>query len=74
VPDYACQHNVTIGAAARFMDLAQRTGYVRGVRTKNWANTQLYCEQLEKGKRAIESGKNCHPCAGPAKLPPSVCA
>jgi len=34
------------------------TGYVRGVRTKNWANTQLYCEQLEKGKRAIESRKN----------------
>jgi oxygen-independent coproporphyrinogen III oxidase len=31
------------------------TGYVRGVRTKNWSNTQLYCEQLEKGKRAIES-------------------
>jgi coproporphyrinogen III oxidase-like Fe-S oxidoreductase len=28
---------------------------VRGVRTKNWSNTQLYCEQLEKGRRAIES-------------------
>ena len=37
------------------------TGYVRGVRTKNWANTQLYCEQLEKGKRAIESSEELSP-------------
>ena len=39
------------------------TGYVRGVRTKNWANTQLYCEQLEKGKRAIESREELEPLA-----------
>jgi oxygen-independent coproporphyrinogen-3 oxidase len=37
------------------------TGYVRGVRTKNWSNTQLYCEQLEKGKRAIESSEELPP-------------
>ena len=37
------------------------TGYVRGVRTKNWSNTQLYCEQLEKGKRAIESSEELTP-------------
>jgi oxygen-independent coproporphyrinogen-3 oxidase len=29
-------------------------GYVGGVRTKNWANTQLYCDQLSAGKRAVE--------------------
>ena len=40
---------------------AQRDGYVRGVRTKNWSNTQLYCEQLEKGKRAIESSEELPP-------------
>jgi coproporphyrinogen III oxidase-like Fe-S oxidoreductase len=34
---------------------------VRGARTKNWANTQLYCEQLEKGKRAIESSEELSP-------------
>ena len=34
---------------------------MRGVRTKNWANTQLYCEQLEKGKRAIESSEELPP-------------
>src|SRR5204863_7874535 len=39
------------------------TGYVRGVRTKNWANTQLYCDQLEKGSRAIESREELSPLA-----------
>jgi coproporphyrinogen III oxidase-like Fe-S oxidoreductase len=34
---------------------------VRAVRTKNWANTQLYCEQLEKGRRAIESSEELSP-------------
>jgi coproporphyrinogen III oxidase-like Fe-S oxidoreductase len=31
------------------------------VRTKNWSNTQLYCDQLEKGKRAIESSEELPP-------------
>jgi coproporphyrinogen III oxidase-like Fe-S oxidoreductase len=34
---------------------------VAGVRTRNWSNTQLYCEQLEKGKRAIESREELPP-------------
>jgi coproporphyrinogen III oxidase-like Fe-S oxidoreductase len=34
---------------------------VRGVRTKNWSNTQLYCDQLEKGNRAIESREELPP-------------
>jgi oxygen-independent coproporphyrinogen-3 oxidase len=37
------------------------TSYVHGVRTKNWPNTQLYCEQLEKGQRAIESREELPP-------------
>jgi oxygen-independent coproporphyrinogen-3 oxidase len=37
------------------------TSYVRGVRTKNWPNTRLYCEQLETGKRAIESREELPP-------------
>jgi oxygen-independent coproporphyrinogen-3 oxidase len=36
-------------------------GYVRGVRTKNWSNTRLYCEQLEQGKRAVESREELPP-------------
>jgi coproporphyrinogen III oxidase-like Fe-S oxidoreductase len=37
------------------------TGYVRGVRTKNWSNTPLYCEQLELGRRAFESREELSP-------------
>jgi len=31
------------------------------VRTKNWSNTRLYCEQLERGQRAIESREELSP-------------
>lgn len=56
IPGLACRHNVNYWRGGDFYGLGpSATGYVRGVRTKNWANTQLYCEQLEKGKRAIES-------------------
>jgi len=56
LPALACKHNVNYWRGGSFYGLGpSATGYVRGVRTKNWANTQLYCEQLEKGKRAIES-------------------
>jgi coproporphyrinogen III oxidase-like Fe-S oxidoreductase len=34
---------------------------VRGQRTKNWSNTQIYCDQLEKGKRAVESSEELTP-------------
>jgi len=56
VPALACQHNVNYWRGGAFYGLGpSATSYVRGVRTKNWSNTQLYCEQLEKGRRAIES-------------------
>jgi len=54
IPDRACKHNVNYWRGGSFYGLGpSATGYVRGVRTKNWSNTQLYCEQLEKGRRAI---------------------
>jgi oxygen-independent coproporphyrinogen III oxidase len=60
--DFACRHNVNYWRGGSFYGLGpSATGYVRGVRTKNWANTQLYCEQLEKGKRAIESREELPP-------------
>lgn len=62
LPALACQHNVNYWRGGDFYGLGpSATGYVRGVRTKNWANTQLYCEQLEKGKRAIESREEFPP-------------
>jgi putative oxygen-independent coproporphyrinogen III oxidase len=61
-PDYASKHNVNYWRGGSFYGLGpSATGYVRGVRTKNWSNTQLYCEQLEKGKRAIESREELLP-------------
>ena len=62
IPSFACQHNVNYWRGGSFYGLGpSATSYVRGVRTKNWANTQLYCEQLEKGKRAIESREELPP-------------
>ena len=49
-PGYACRHNVNYWRGGSFYGLGpSATGYVRGVRTKNWSNTQLYCEQVEQG-------------------------
>ncbi len=62
IPFFACRHNVNYWRGGSFYGLGpSATSYVRGVRTKNWSNTQLYCEQLEKGKRAIESREELPP-------------
>jgi oxygen-independent coproporphyrinogen-3 oxidase len=62
IPIHACRHNVNYWRGGSFYGLGpSATSYVRGVRTKNWSNTQLYCEQLEKGKRAIESREELPP-------------
>jgi oxygen-independent coproporphyrinogen-3 oxidase len=62
IPEYACRHNVNYWRGGSFYGLGpSATSYVRGVRTKNWSNTRLYCEQLEKGKRAIESSEELPP-------------
>jgi oxygen-independent coproporphyrinogen-3 oxidase len=58
VPVRACQHNVNYWRGGSFYGLGpSATSYVRGVRTKNHANTKLYCEQIEKGKRPVESSE-----------------
>jgi oxygen-independent coproporphyrinogen-3 oxidase len=62
IPALACKHNVNYWRGGSFYGLGpSATGYVRGVRTKNWSNTQLYCERLEKGSRAIESSEELTP-------------
>ncbi|HSU56396.1 MAG TPA: radical SAM family heme chaperone HemW [Candidatus Dormibacteraeota bacterium] len=61
-PRYACRHNINYWRGGSFYGLGpSATSYLRGMRTKNWANTQLYCEQLERGKRAIESREELSP-------------
>lgn len=64
VPSRACQHNVNYWRGGSFYGLGpSATSYVRGVRTKNWANTPLYCEQLERSVRAIEYREELAPLA-----------
>ena len=64
IPWFACRHNVNYWRGGSFYGLGpSATSYVRGVRTKNWSNTELYCEELEKGKRAIESREELTPLA-----------
>ena len=62
LPSHASQHNVNYWRGGSYYGLGpSATGYVRGVRTKNWSNTQLYCDQLEKGRRALESSEELPP-------------
>jgi oxygen-independent coproporphyrinogen-3 oxidase len=61
VPAFACQHNVSYWRGGFYYALGpSAAGYepkkgAIGVRTRNWANTQMYCEILEKGERPIET-------------------
>lgn len=62
IPSRACRHNVNYWRGGSFYGLGpSATSYVRGVRTKNWSNTQMYCKQLEQGRRAIESREELPP-------------
>src|SRR5436190_3219833 len=55
-PFYACRHNLNYWRGGDFYGLGpSATSYVRGVRTKNYSNTRLYCDQLEQDLKPIES-------------------
>jgi len=62
IPSRACRHNVNYWRGGSFYGLGPgATSYVHGVRTKNWANLELYCEQVGNGRRAIESSEALTP-------------
>jgi oxygen-independent coproporphyrinogen-3 oxidase len=62
IPAFACRHNVNYWRGGSCHGLGPAAAsYVRGVRTKNWSNTRLYCEQLERGARAVESHEQLPP-------------
>jgi oxygen-independent coproporphyrinogen-3 oxidase len=64
MPERACRHNVNYWRGGSFHGLGpSAAGYVRGIRTRNWSNTTMYCEQLEGGRRAIESSEELPPLA-----------
>ena len=55
-PSRACLHNINYWRGGNFYGLGpSATGYVRGVRTKNWSNTKRYCQLLSEGVRPVES-------------------
>ncbi|MEW6158164.1 MAG: radical SAM family heme chaperone HemW [Verrucomicrobiota bacterium] len=55
IPGWACMHNINYWRGGSYYGIGpSAAGYLRGLRTKNWSNTALYCEQIEKGQRAIE--------------------
>ena len=69
IPSLACKHNINYWRGGSFYGLGpSAAGYVNGFRTKNWSNTQLYCEQLEKGKRAIEFQEKLGPLGAAAEI------
>jgi len=55
IPAFACRHNIGYWRGRDSYGLGPSASeWVRGVRSRNWSNTALYCEQLEKGRRAKE--------------------
>jgi oxygen-independent coproporphyrinogen-3 oxidase len=64
IPRFACRHNINYWRGGSFYGLGpSATGYVRGVRAKNCANTKRYCELLENGQRAIDWSEELSPLA-----------
>jgi oxygen-independent coproporphyrinogen-3 oxidase len=61
IPDRACKHNVNYWRGGFYYALGpsaagyEPAGQAPGIRTRNWANTQMYCELVEKGERPLES-------------------
>jgi oxygen-independent coproporphyrinogen-3 oxidase len=69
IPSFACKHNVTYWRGGFYYALGpSAAGYEPstnslGIRTRNWANTQMYCEVVEKGQRPFESREELSPIA-----------
>lgn len=61
IPTHGCAHNVNYWRGGFYYAVGpSAAGYEPdsagiGVRTRNWANTQMYCELVEKGGRPFES-------------------
>jgi oxygen-independent coproporphyrinogen III oxidase len=70
VPSFACRHNVNYWRGGFYYALGpSAAGYepqpesALGTRTRNWANTQMYCEVVERGQRPLESREELPPLA-----------
>jgi oxygen-independent coproporphyrinogen III oxidase len=60
-PAFACKHNINYWRGGYYHAFGpSAAGFIpdeKGtpIRTKNWSNTTMYCELIEKGQRPIES-------------------
>jgi oxygen-independent coproporphyrinogen-3 oxidase len=64
VPDRACRHNINYWRGGAFLGLGPSAcGFVHGVRTRNSANTPLYCARLEHGQLPLEEDDTLSPLA-----------
>jgi len=64
VPIRACRHNINYWRGGSFYGLGpSATSYVRGIRTKNYANTKLYCDRIENGRQPVDSTEELPPLA-----------
>lgn len=69
VPGHACRHNVAYWMGHDFFGCGPSASeYVDGVRSRNWANTVFYCEQLERGRRSKEFAEALSPLARAGEL------
>ena len=69
VPAFACRHNVAYWMGHDFYGCGPSASeYVDGVRSRNWANTVMYCEQLERGRRSKEFAEALGPLARAGEL------
>ena len=69
LPRFACRHNVAYWRGLDCFGLGPSASeYVDGVRSRNWANTGLYCDQLARGHRAREFSERLEPEARAGEL------
>ena len=69
LPHFSCRHNIGYWRGRDSFGLGPSASeYVGGVRSRNWANTTLYCEQLERGRRAKEFAEALSPLARAGEL------
>jgi oxygen-independent coproporphyrinogen-3 oxidase len=61
-PSYACRHNLNYWRGGQFYGVGpSATSYVGGIRTRNLANTRLYCEAIEQNRSPAESSEQLPP-------------
>lgn len=69
IPTFASRHNTAYWMGHDFFGLGPSASeYVDGVRSRNWSNTTLYCEQLERGRRSKEFAEALPPLSRAGEL------